>query len=31
MDSVEIKRVYSHPSYKFPSLYADVAIAEFGE
>lgn len=29
-ESIEIKRVYKHPNYKFPLLYDDVAIIELG-
>ena len=28
--SIEIKKVYKHPAYKFPSLYNDIAVIELG-
>ena len=27
---VEIKKVYKHPSYKYPNLYDDIAVMELG-
>jgi len=27
---VEIKKVYTHPSYSYPSLYTDIAVVELG-
>ena len=27
---VEIKKVYKHPSYSYPSLYTDIAVVELG-
>ena len=27
---MEIKKVYSHPSYSYPSLYTDIAVVELG-
>ena len=29
-ESVEIRRVFVHPGFKFPSLYNDIAVAELG-
>ena len=29
-DQIEIRRVFKHPNFKFPSLYDDIAIAELG-
>ena len=29
-ETLEIKRVYKHPLYKFPNLYNDIAILELG-
>ena len=29
-ESVEMKKVYKHPLYKFPSLYNDVSVIELG-
>ncbi len=29
-ESVEIRRVFAHPGFKFPSLYNDIAVAELG-
>ena len=27
---VEVKRVFKHPLYKFPTLYNDIAVIELG-
>ena len=29
-DQIEIRRVFKHPNFKFPSLYDDIAVAELG-
>ena len=29
-ENVEIRRVFVHPEFKFPSLYNDIAVAELG-
>ena len=29
-DQIEIRRVFVHPGFKFPSLYDDIAVAELG-
>ena len=29
-EKVEIRRVFVHPGFKFPSLYDDIAVAELG-
>ena len=29
-DEIEIRRVFKHPNFKFPSLYDDIAVAELG-
>jgi len=29
-ESVEIRRVFVHPGFQFPSLYNDIAVAELG-
>jgi len=29
-ESVEIKRVFKHPNYKYPTLYNDIALLELG-
>ena len=29
--SIEIRRVFVHPGFKFPSLYDDIAVAELGK
>ena len=29
-ETIEIRRVFVHPGFKFPSLYDDIAIAELG-
>ena len=27
---IEIKRVYQHPNYNYPTLYDDIAVVELG-
>ena len=27
---LEMKKVYTHPNYKYPSLYDDIAVVELG-
>ena len=29
-ETIEIRRVFVHPGFKFPSLYDDIAVAELG-
>ena len=29
-DVIEIRRVFLHPNFQFPSLYNDIAIGELG-
>ena len=29
-ETIEIRRVFVHPGFRFPSLYDDIAIAELG-
>ena len=29
-ESIEIRRVFVHPGFQFPSLYNDIAVAELG-
>ena len=29
-EKIEIRRVFVHPGFQFPSLYDDIAIAELG-
>ena len=29
-EKIEIRRVFVHPGFKFPSLYDDIAVAELG-
>ena len=29
-DQIEIRRVFKHPNFRFPSLYDDIAVAELG-
>ena len=30
-EKIEIRRVFVHPGFKFPSLYDDIAVAELGK
>ena len=30
-ENMEIRRVFVHPSFEFPSLYKDIAVAELGK
>ncbi len=30
-ESIEIRRVFVHPVFHFPSLYNDIAVAELGK
>ena len=30
-ETIEIRRVFVHPGFKFPSLYDDIAVAELGK
>ena len=30
-ENIEIRRVFVHPSFEFPSLYNDIAVAELGK
>ncbi len=29
-ENIEIRRVFVHPSFQFPNLYHDIAVAELG-
>lgn len=30
-DQVEVRRIFIHPRYAYPSLYNDIAVVEFGK